>query len=313
MKPTLILLMLLNSLLGAVTLTDVQGTTTRYDYAYLASLPRVEVETIREKDGESRNDSWSGFRFDEWLNRVVGKPFEVIRFESDDRYMVSFSKVEFAAQPCWLVFSQNGKTFADNSLRLIFPGLRDMKWVRGLERIVLEDFNPLQLPKRFEFLEERLKEETQRQDPAPFVDIRGYYFADLLPLSARQDTVNAVFYSADGMKLALEYPKHLEGAIIEFGDDGFNLKSPQIPGGMWLKNIVYIQIGDTALISSANLDALIALNRIMDWKLSPDVHFLIHKKTGASRDQEEPLNLSLNELLANPEYLADIDSFELVP
>lgn len=311
MKQLIAILILLNSLLWAITLTDTEGLTTTYDYEYLASLPRAEVETIREKDGETRLDSWSGFRFDEWLRNGLGKPFEVIRFESGDRYMVSFSKVEFEAQECWLVFSQNGKTFADNSMRAIFPALRDQKWVRGLERVVLEDFDPLSMPKRFELLERRLDQENLLENPAPFVNTRGYYFADLLPLSARQDTLDTVFYSSDGMKLALEFPKHLEGAIIEFSDDGFNLKSPQIPGGMWLKDIIYIQIGDTALIHSGNLDALIALNRIMDWKLNPDVKFLINKPAGGSRELKEPLKLSLNELLAKPEFLADVDSFEL--
>ena len=306
MKKYFLLLFSGLSLLAGITVTDPQGVSRTYSYETLAALPRMEFQTVREKDGEIRRDAWQGFRFDAWLKANACEAYKVIRFESADRYMVSFSKTEFDTLACWLTFSQNGETFPEQSLRLIFPGLRDMKWVRGLDRVVLENFDPLKMPTKFEFLDQRLKEETLLQDPPPFVNTKGYYFADLLPLSARGDTCSVVLYSADGMKLALEYPKHLEGAILEATDEGFNLKSPRIPGGMWLKNIIYIQIGDFALIHTGNLDALIALNRIMDWKLSPDVHFVVHKSDG-------DLKIPLNDLLAKPELLADVQSFELIP
>jgi hypothetical protein len=307
MKNYIFLLLLLSaSLLGAITVTDPQGATRTFSYKELSAVPRENFTTVREKDGESRKDIWSGFRFDHWLKANLDTPFKIIRFESDDRYMVSLSKAEFDTLVCWLALEQNGKTMPEDELRLIFPDLRDQKWVRGLARIILEDFDPLKMPARFEFLDQRLKSETLIEDPAPFINTQGYYFADLLPLSARKDTVAVVLYSADGMKLALEYPLHLEGAILEATDDGFNLKSPRVPGGMWLKKIIYVQIGDFALIHTGNLDALIALNRIMDWKLSPDVRFVV------KRDGTEE-SIPLNELLADPDKLAGVTSFELVP
>jgi len=220
--------------------------------------------------------------------------------------MVSFSKAEFDSLDCWLVFTQNGEPLPENGIRLIFPQLRDMKWIRGLNRVVLEDFSPLKLPARFEFLDKRLKQETLIENPPPFTDTKGYYFADLLPLSARADTHSVILYSSDGIKCSLEYPRHLDGAIIELTDYGFNLKSPRIPDGMWLKDVIYLQIDDWALIKSENLDALITLNRIMDWKLSPDVQFIVN-----INGKEEKIPLS--DVLAHPEKLANISSFELIP
>ncbi len=308
MKKTIMAFILASaSLLGAITITDSQGQAREYSYAELASYAQLEdLTTVREKDGETRTDTWQGFRFDHWLKANLDMPFKVIRFESDDRYMVSLSRAEFESLACWLVFAQNEKTFPDEGLRIIFPDLRDMKWVRDLDRVVLEDFDPLRMPRRFEFLDARLDSAALVEDPAPFINLKGYYFADLLPLSAREDTLGSILYSADGMKLALEYPRHLDGAILEPTDDGFNLKSPAIPGGMWLKNIVYIQLGDFALIHPGNLDALIALNRVLDWKLGPDVYFIVHKEDGAQ-------NISLNDILAEPGLLDNALSFELVP
>ncbi len=294
------------TMLGAITVTDTKGFTRSFDYAVLASQPQEEFTTIREKDGETRTDTWQGIRFDIWLKANLDKPFKVIRLESADRYMVSFSQAEFDTLASWLVFAQNGKTLPEDGLRVIFPSLRDMKWVRGLERVVLEDFDPLGMPSRFELLDARLESAALVENPAPFINLRGYYFADLLPLSARQDSVSAILYSADGMKLSLEYPRHLEGAILELTDEGLNLKSPAIPGGMWLKNIVFIQLGDFALIHPGNLEALIALNRVLDWKLGPDVHFVVQKEGGAQK-------ITLNDALASPELLDGALSFELVP
>ncbi len=308
MKELLVTILLISSaLLSAITITDAQGQTREFKYAELSSLaPWEEFQTIRSKDGETKTDTWQGVRFDHWLQTLAPTPFRVIRFESDDRYMVSLSKAEFDTLACWLVFAQNGKTFPDEVMRIIFPALRDMKWVRGLNRVVLEDFDPLQMPKLFEFLDERLGSATLVEDPAPFVNINAYYFADLLPFSAREDTLGAILYSADGMKLVLEYPRHLQGAVLEPTDDGFNLKSPVIPGGMWLKNIVYIQLGDFALIHPGNLDALIALNRVLDWKLGPDVYFIVQKEAGSEK-------ITLNDILAQPGLLDGALSFELVP
>ncbi|MBP7205939.1 MAG: hypothetical protein KBA54_05415 [Candidatus Cloacimonetes bacterium] len=294
------------TLLGAITVTDTKGFTQSHDYSDLASLPREEFTTVREKEGETRIDTWQGIRFDLWLKANLDKPFKVIRLESADRYMVSFSQAEFDTLASWLVFAQNGKTLPEDQLRVIFPSLRDMKWVRGLDRVVLEDFDPLGMPSRFEFMDARLESAALVVNPEPFINLRGYFFADLLPLSSRQDSLPAILYSADGMKLALEYPRHLEGAILELTDEGFNLKSPVIPGGMWLKNIVYIQLGDFALIHPGNLEALIALNRVLDWKLGPDVHFVVHKEGGDQR-------ITLNDVLASPELLDGALSFELVP
>jgi hypothetical protein len=300
------LLLLSLGCLNALTVTDTFGVNTEYSYEFLSAQPRSDFETVRVKDGVEKRNRWQGFSFNAWLMAHPVLDYSIIRFESADGYLVSLSRAEFDTLDCWLVFTEDGKPFDNNAMRIIFPQLRDMKWIRDVSRVVFEDFDPLGLPKQFSFLEERLSEAPLKEDPAPFVNTKGYYFSDLLPKSALTEQVPVVLYSRDGLKLALEYPRHLEGAILEVTDDGFNLKSPRIPGGMWIKDIIYIQINDFALISTANLDALIALNRVMDWKLSPEVRFILDK--GGKREQ-----LPLADLLANPGLLQGVKSFELIP
>ena len=292
--------------LNALTVCDTHGWANEFTYAELASLATDSLATVRSKDGETRRDIWQGFRFDSWLKEKLSRPYKIIRFESADRYLVSFSRAEFDTLAAWLAFAQNGEKLPEDGLRLIFPALRDQKWIRGLQRVVLEDLGPLGLPASFGFLDERLRQSPLLQDPAPFTNLNGYYFEALLPVSARNATLNVLFYSGDGMKLELEYPLHLAGAVIEASDDGFSLKSPLIPGGMWLKDIIYIQLGDTALIKSGNLNALIALNSLLDWDLGPQVSFVI-------RQGEELRSIPLIDVLERPELLAGVESFELQP
>lgn len=306
MKYLMLILLLCQGVLCAITITDSNGQTQEVSRDELAALPRLTFETVREKDGETRRETWQGIRFDTWLESRVKTPFKVIRFESDDRYMVNLSKAEWDSLECWLAFAQGGKEFAGGSMRIIFPALRDMKWVRDIQRIVLEDLDAMGLPKRFEFLDTRLQSIEIKDNPAPFVNTKGYYFKDLLPLSARDSSCNVILYSRDGMKMGLEYPQHLEGAILEVTDDGFNLKSPSIPGGMWLKNIIFIQMNDLALIDIENIDALIALNRVLDWQLSPDVMFVV-EQGGTTR------KYPLVEILSEPELLKDVTTFSLTP
>jgi hypothetical protein len=75
---------------------------------------------------------------------------------------------------------------------------------------------------------------------------------------------------------------------------------------MWLKNIIFIQMSDLALIDIENIDALIALNRVLDWQLSPDVMFVV-EQGGTTREYP------LVEILSEPELLKDVTTFSLTP
>ncbi|HRY83531.1 MAG TPA: hypothetical protein P5533_02740, partial [Candidatus Cloacimonadota bacterium] len=106
-----------------------------------------------------------------------------------------------------------------------------------------------------------------------------------------------VFFSRDGFKLRLNYPLDLKGAVLELSEAGkLNLKSPQIPGGMWVKDLVYIQIGKTALLQKAALNRLIDLNQHFGWQLTADAKVkLIYPKSSTK--------IGFATLLAEPERL----------
>lgn len=233
-----------------------------------SSLPREDLVTYRTREEGTRRDTWQGIRLDNWLRENELRDWTVIRFESDDRYMVSFEQVAFDTTSCWLMMQQNDREFAPEEYRVIFPNLTQNHWVRNISRIVLEDFRSLPMPKRIYPLQSLLAELTLHTNPAPFVNIRGYRFEDIMRALGSRRKAEVILWTSDGLKLNLEYPKHLQGAVLELTDDGsYGLKSPQIPGGMWLKQIIYVQVNKRAMLDSSSFRKVIDLNGLLNWEL----------------------------------------------
>ncbi|HCM15466.1 MAG TPA: hypothetical protein DHW79_05915, partial [Candidatus Cloacimonas sp.] len=118
---------------------------------------------------------------------------------------------------------------------------------------------------------------------------------------------DVVIYSRDGLIQTLSYPGQLAGAVLERTEEGaLNLKSPQIPGGMWMKDISYLQVDYQALIDTDNASVLIPVAKALQWKLSPNVKLNMHYP----RETEV---MELGDVLAEPMLLENLQYFELVP
>jgi len=301
----LILLLFVCIAVNALQVIDVAGKSHEYDNAVLHKLETQELKTSREKDGVVRLNNWQGFRCDLWLKEQNLGDYGVIRFESGDRYQVSFSRDEFEKLESYLVVSQDGTAFENHALRLIIPELREMQWIRDLQRIVLEDFTPMQRPQRFYLLEQFLTKYQLHQDPKPFVKIEGWFLFELLADLSANPEKQVIIYSRDGLKQNLSYPFQLDGAVLEKAEQGImNLKSPQIPGGMWVKDVVFLQCDSQALISAANLSKLIELSKIFSWNSGPELSFRIVRAGG-----EEVIPFS--DALAEPQIFEGALYFEL--
>ena len=270
-------------------------------------LPRSEITTFRTREEGVRQDTWKGIRFDNWLKENKLQDFSTIRFESDDRYMMSFEKVAFDTTACWLIMESDKEIFPPENYRIIFPSLMQNHWVRNISRVVLEDFRPIPIPKRLFTMDLTQKSGSPtlmgmklQNEPAPFVNIKGYFWDDLMKAMKAGKKADVVIFSADGFKLRLAYPTHLKGAVLELTEAGkLNLKSPQIPGGMWVKDIVYIQINSDAILQKASLNRLIDINKDFDWQLP--THTIAKLKYAKSST-----TVSFATLLAEPERLDDL-------
>ncbi|HNW24569.1 MAG TPA: hypothetical protein PKI37_03815 [Candidatus Cloacimonas sp.] len=297
MKKYLCLLIILGVILtlSSLEIIDTKGISHYYDNAELYKKEMQEIKTTREKDGTVRLNTWQGFRFDIWLKQQKLGDFATIRLESSDRYQVTLEKAEFDSLESYIVTGQDGVPFEENMLRLIFPALREMQWIKGLERVVLENFQPLIRPRRFYLMQETLKKYPLQQDPKPFVKTQGWFLSDILMDLSEAEEKQVILYSRDGLKQHLTYPLHLEGAILEKTAEGhYNLKSPQIPGGMWMKDVIYLQCDNYALISDDAINQFIPLAKTLHWETTPEMQFRI-----VFEDGEEVMNFT--DALAEPQ------------
>ena len=306
-KMIVLLVLLCASMLSVNALQIIRsdGVEVNFNNAELHKLEQHEFCTSREKDGVVRLNNWKGIRFDHWLKQQGLGEYLNIRFESADRYTVILSRAEFEGLESWLVMAQDNEAFANNALRIIFPTLREMQWIRDVHRIVLESFEPLSKPDRFLLMKPFLESQTLHNEPAPFVNVSGWYFSEFLPKLSNQESKSVVLYSRDGLKMNLEYPFHLETAVlVKNSNNTYDLKSPQIPGGMWIRDIIYLQCDETALIELNSINSLIALHKLLNWESKPDMQFSIQKA-------DELIQLGFSDALAEPRVFEGALYFEL--
>ncbi|MDD2331100.1 MAG: hypothetical protein PHI68_00455 [Candidatus Cloacimonetes bacterium] len=290
-------------MLNGLDITDSQGFTRSFDLAIARALPREEVTTISEKT--EAEVKWQGFRLKPWLDAQGYTEFDQIRIQAPDRYQVLLSAQDFVTGDAWMIFSRDGKELDDAGIRIIFTKLREMNWIRNPERISLEKSSFMGRPSQFMFLDRVLKKLTLTSDPAPFKKISGYFFIDVAESCFEDGESEFLFYTKDGLRSKLEYPLHLEGAVLELKDDGsLSLKSPKIPGGMWLNQIVYIQANDKALIRDEALGMLIDIAVQLNWKSEPDL-----KATVCFESEKREMDLS--ELMTSEKLSNRATGFEL--
>ena len=290
-----------------IRIVDAGGREYKYSYEYFRSLPQTETVSYRTKGDVAKKDTWTGLRFDKWLEANELGKFRNIRLESEDRYMVSLTRSEIDTTECWIVFNRNGEDLDEANFRIIFPRLRELYWIKSPSLVVLEDFQALKLPKTFLFMEPQLQNLELYKDPEPFKEIRAYKVDDMFKQVFATDTADVVMVSADGLKIRLSYPKHLKGAVLEFREDNtLNLKSPEIPGGMWIGDIVYIQAGDTALINSKGRSQLIEISLKLDWELSPKNDVILLNSAGENV-------ITINELISMDGIDNSIQGFRIKP
>jgi len=265
-----ILLLLFAIQAAAIVIVDNEGIYHQYPYESFFRIQGRDFTTTKEVDREIIETTWKGILFDTWLKEQKLGDFQRIRFVSSDRYEVVFNHAEWDTLSSWLAYSEDGKVFPHEQLRLIFPHLRSQYWVRDLIEIHLENRKEIPLPGKFIPMQDFFADQNLIENPKPFERIKGYRFDDFLSLLSDKPIKEIVLYSKDGLIQNLIYPAQLSGAVLELSQSGsYNLKSPQIPGGMWMKDIVYLQCDEHAIIDLRYISILVPVSKALEWDLGP--------------------------------------------
>ncbi|MCB5261614.1 MAG: hypothetical protein LHW64_05765 [Candidatus Cloacimonetes bacterium] len=293
--------------LSALVIVDNQGKSHDYPYETFFRIQGKEFQTTKELDGETITTTWKGIRFDHWLKEQKLGDFAKIKFISGDRYEMEYNKAEWDTLTCWLAYSQEDELFPKEQFRIIFPHLYSQHWVRDVKQVRLEDYQENPMPQKLTSMSIFFMGQKLITDPKPFVKMRGYRFDDFIGELSENPIKEILLYSADGLIQNLSYPSQLSGAVLELDGSGkYNLKSPQIPGGMWMKDIIYLQCEARALITMKYFSKLVPLAKTLDWPLGPETKLKLN-----FYQRSEIVDLS--EALAEPMIFEGTEDFELLP
>jgi hypothetical protein len=225
--------------------------------------------TQREKDGEIKKDIWEGITVLSILAEFNIEKYDELKFTSDDNYMVRIKRADILKHDPILAFKRNGKELPSEKIRLVIPDMRDMFWIQGIVYIETLNSIKMQFPRTLFIAENILSKKDLQTELEPFVDVSGYRFPqlieDVFPLMQEEILV----VGKDSVQHLLDYQKYLKNAVLVANERTFNLQSPDMPAGMWIKNIAYIQQFDRAVFFKSHFKDISQVTLLLDWQNIP--------------------------------------------
>jgi hypothetical protein len=259
----------LPSHLKAWEVTNTNGGTMVFSTDSFTKLPLVELQTERDKKGKHLSDHWKGFLFKDWLTQNGYAEYGEIVLESSDHYQVRLSKEDLDKQEALVALYQNDKQLEPKDIRLILPTMRDMYWIANISKITLQNKDLTIVPNIIYWAEPIVYAKKLQTDIPPFKEMKGYLFSDLLEPNVPFPDGDVLIMGNDGVKHLLDYRKFLRNAVLEKTEtEGIWLKSADMPAGMWIKNLAYVQFNKIGILfkDAFKEKSLQELGDILSWK-----------------------------------------------
>lgn len=247
------------------------GTSHQINLDKLGKFELHKIETTRNKDGKIKDDKWEGILLSDLLDNLNIEGYDLLKFSSADNYQVRLTSTEIQEYSPILSLSRNGKQLSADKIRLVGADLRDMFWIQGIAKIETETYEKEKFPHTIYFAEEILKDKVRHAELKPFTDITGYRFGELAAEVFPNPEEELLLIGKDGVQHRLKYSQFLAEAVLEYFEDGtFLMKSPQMPAGMWIKNLAYIQGGNKAIIFKNQFKNAEEISKLLEWEKMPE-------------------------------------------
>lgn len=257
-----------------------------YTLSDLQSLPQTDIITESEKDGELVKKDWHGIKLTVFLKENGITEYKRIRFASGDNYLVRLTAEEVNNSSAVIAIF-NDKNSNDLTTRLVVPEMPAMFWIRDIAEIAVENYAELTLPQNLYFAENILPKFELIENPHPFKDAQGYFVKDILgkifPVIEGEYRLTAI----DGTTHDLDFDNFIKEAVLIKTETGYSLQSPQMPGGMWLKDIAYIQKGELAVIFRDHFKNWKSVKKLAGWKQLPSEIFANGKSISTATEFSE--------------------------
>lgn len=200
----------------------------------------VALQTTRISDEQENTDFWEGLLLSEILSEYGISGFDELVFNAADGYQVRLAKEDLESNTSLIAFRQNGESL--ELLRLIIPEQRDMYWIAGLTDIeIVHRIKPMR-PSILYSADNILKDLPKAPHKLSYQPSGGYLFRRLISNKQPFAAGEYLLIGSDGLQRTLDYDKYLKNAyLIPHENGGYDLVSSDMPAGMWIKSIAYIQ------------------------------------------------------------------------
>ncbi len=236
-------------------ITSLISITIKYDkeiyelsFQELKNFKQYEIKTERDKNGVFKKETWLGASLKDILNTFSIIDFEKMKVVASDNYMVRFDFAEIEEKEPIIAYSVNGKDLKEKNFRLIAPQKRDMFWIRDISGFIVEDKNEMNHPEMIFIAENILSKMPLQTDPKPFKRVTSYYLENILEKIFPIRTGEYLLVSKDGVRHTLDFDSYLSKAVLTFENGNYSFKSPQMPAGMWIKNLAFIQKDEIGIL-----------------------------------------------------------------
>lgn len=244
----------------------------------------ISFATERNKDGIIKNDAWQGVELKKILVENDITNFEQLKFYSADNYMIRLSRENLEKFNPIIALFRNGEKLNEKKIRLVGKELRDMFWIQGIANITTESTYIKKFPHTI-FFAEKIFSSQEMHELKPFKNSNGYDFNELvkniLPTSG-----NFLLIGRDGVSHIFEYEKYLSEAKLLFVDGEYNLKSVQMPGGMWISNLAAVVLDSKAIVFKNQFENIEEIAELLQIETYPS------QVTAKSKEKTQELKTS---------------------
>ena len=254
MRLLFILLFVLSMPLSAIEVLSERARLHILNETTIKDFDLVTIEVSRERNGEEMVDSWRGIRFIDIQNRWGLTQSQFIQFLAHDKYLVMLNQQQIAEFDPIIAVERNSSPLDAMRYRLISPSMPAMFWVAGLQRITPIKEIVIPEPVTIYPYHTALSHVRLQENPAPFVNVKGYRLWDIISMFTNTSSVVVRIVSKDGLEQILDFNVYLHDAILAVDDGKFSIQSPSMPSGMWLKDIMLIEVNAMAVIFYRGID-----------------------------------------------------------
>ena len=256
------------------------GNKIQIELSDLEKMEQITLETHLVKDGQPKDDKWQGIDLVSLLEKNEVTKYDQIKFYSQDNYMVRLNHEQILQHKPIIALNRNGDKLTADKIRLVVPEMRDMFWIRGIATLETESAFELKFSHNIMFAEKYLASKDMHK-LEPFKDAKGFTFAELISESLPMDQKYYVI-GRDGVAHWFDYQNYLAQAVLIENDGKFDMKSVQMPAGMWIDNIAIIVVGAKAIVFQNQFEQISQVMELLQKAEYPQ-NITIRSATGSTK------------------------------